>query len=65
MLEEIWQQHFLGPFLFSNNSWSIGQNTPPLTEGVSAHHCSKWNHAAEKLPEDDDNDSGDENSKFC
>ena len=28
MLEEIWQQYFLRPFFFSNNSWSIGQNSP-------------------------------------
>ena len=23
---------------FSNNSWSIGQNVPPQTEGISAHN---------------------------
>ena len=29
---------FSGTFCFSNNSWSIGQNASPPTEGVSAHH---------------------------
>ena len=27
-------------FVFSTNSWSIGQNTPPpQTHSPSAHHC--------------------------
>ena len=40
MLEEIWQQYFLGAF-FSNNSWSIDQNAPPPPTGVLAHHWIK------------------------
>jgi len=37
MLQEIWPQYFCD-LIFSNNSWSIGQNTPPPTEGVLTHH---------------------------
>jgi len=25
-------------FILSSNSWSIGQNAPPPTKGVSGHH---------------------------
>ena len=29
MREEIWQEYFMGLLVFSNNSWSIGQNASP------------------------------------